>query len=189
MKCFQISNRLLHNLTTEQRKILDSIIRVDHAGETGANYIYDGQIAVLGNTKCGPKLKHMKEQENEHKIYFEKLMNEYRARPTVLLPIWNVAGFLLGAGTAFLGEKAAMACTVAVESVIVDHYNEQLRELMEHPNISKEILDKIKKIRDDEQEHHDVGLQYGAAEAPFYNILTEFIKFSSRSAIEISKRI
>lgn len=44
-------------------------------------------------------------------------------------------------GTALMGEKAAMACTVAVETVIVEHYNEQLRQIMDSPN-----PDKVKKV-------------------------------------------
>lgn len=90
-----------------------------------------------GKTPVGPTIKHMWEQEKEHRIQFEKLINHYRVRPTVMTPFWHVAGFALGAGTALLGEKAAMACTVAVETVIVDHYNEQLRRLMEEQPIDK----------------------------------------------------
>lgn len=117
--------------------LIDEIIRVDHAGEFGADRIYAGQLAVLGNTKSGPTIKHMWEQEKVHREVFEKLIREYRVRPTVMTPIWNVAGFMLGAGTALLGEKAAMACTVAVETVIVEHYNDQLRQIMERPNVDK----------------------------------------------------
>lgn len=117
--------------------LIDEIIRINHAGELGADRIYAGQYAVLGKTSVGPTLKHMWEQEKVHRNEFEKLIREYRVRPTVMTPIWNVAGFALGAGTALLGEKAAMACTVAVETVIVEHYNDQLRQIMENPNVDK----------------------------------------------------
>lgn len=100
-----------------------------------------------------------------------------------------ILGFVLGAGTALLGEKAAMACTVAVETVIVEHYNDQLRTLMQDPNVDKELLDTIKHFRDDEQEHHDTGLDHGAKQAPMYEALTEFIKFGCKTAIAISKVI
>lgn len=115
----------------------DRIIRVDHAGELGADRIYAGQMAVLGNTPMGKQIGHMWEQEREHRRKFEVLINQHRVRPTVMTPIWNVAGFMLGAGTALLGEKAAMACTVAVEDVIVKHYNAQLTEIMESENPDK----------------------------------------------------
>lgn len=118
-------------------RLIDEIIRVDHAGELGADRIYAGQMAVLGNTKVGPTIQHMWEQEKGHRDKFEQLIKEYRVRPTVMTPIWNVAGFMLGAGTALLGEKAAMACTVAVETVIVEHYNDQLRQIMDSPNVDK----------------------------------------------------
>ena len=108
------------------KTILDEFIRVDHAGEYGANRIYDGQIAVFGkNTKIGKTIQHMADQEQEHIETFEKLIINHRVRPTALLPLWNIAGFALGASTAMMGEKAAMACTVAVERVIGEHYKKQ----------------------------------------------------------------
>lgn len=166
---------------------MDSIIRVDHAGELGADRIYAGQMAVLGKTSVGPLIQHMWDQEKEHKRTFEELISKYRVRPTALVPFWNVAGFVLGAGTALLGTKAAMACTVAVESVIVDHYNDQLRTLMSDPEANKELLQVIQKFRDDEQEHHDTGLDHGAESAPFYKLLSESIKLGCKAAIAISK--
>lgn len=117
--------------------LIDEIIRINHAGELGADRIYAGQHAILGKTAIGPTLEHMWEQEKKHRSEFERLIREYRVRPTVMTPIWHVAGFALGAGTALLGEKAAMACTVAVETVIVEHYNDQLRQIMENPNVDK----------------------------------------------------
>ncbi|XP_053678887.1 5-demethoxyubiquinone hydroxylase, mitochondrial [Anopheles nili] len=171
-------------------KLVDSVLRVDHAGELGANQIYRGQMAVLGHTKSGKTIQHMWEQEKAHKEEFDRLINKYRARPTALLPFWNVAGFALGAGTALLGEKAAMACTVAVESVIVEHYNDQLRKLMDDPTFTdKELLDTIQRFRDEEQEHHDTGIAHGAEQAPFYRALTDVIKFGCRTAIKIAEKV
>ncbi|XP_014276386.1 5-demethoxyubiquinone hydroxylase, mitochondrial [Halyomorpha halys] len=167
---------------------LASMIRVDHAGEFGADRIYAGQMAVLGNTKVGPKIKEMWEQEKFHRSTFENLIQEYRVRPTALLPFWDLAGFALGAGTALLGEKGAMACTVAVESVIVDHYNDQLRTLMNNPDVDPKVMQIIKQFRDEEQEHHDTGIKYGAEEAPFYEALSNIIKGGCKVAIELSKR-
>lgn len=168
---------------------LDSMLRVDHAGEFGADRIYCGQYAVLGKTSVGPKIKEMWEQEIEHKQKFEKLVSKHGARPSALLPLWWAAGYALGAGTALMGPKAAMACTVAVETVIVEHYNEQLRELVSQPDVSSEVLETIQKFRDDEQEHHDTGIKYGAEEAPFYEALTSVIKSGCHLAIKISKVI
>uniref|UniRef100_A0A182FMK0 5-demethoxyubiquinone hydroxylase, mitochondrial n=1 Tax=Anopheles albimanus TaxID=7167 RepID=A0A182FMK0_ANOAL len=178
--------RQLHTVQRMQAercsKLIDSVLRVDHAGEVGANQIYRGQMAVLGHTKAGKTIQHMWEQEKVHKEEFDRLLYKYRARPTALLPFWNVAGFALGAGTALLGEKAAMACTVAVESVIVEHYNDQLRQLMDDPNFTdKELLATIRRFRDEEQEHHDTGLEHGAEQAPFYQALTDiFIEARNR---------
>lgn len=172
------------------RELVDKIIRVDHAGELGADRIYQGQLAVLGNTSVGPVIKEMWEDEKIHLETFNKLIVQHRARPTVLLPIWNIAGFALGAGSALLGKEGAMACTVAVEAVIGDHYNSQIRDLMEDdPEKHEELLKIIKKFRDDELHHHDTGLEHDAEKAPFYQALTQVIKIGCKGAIWISEKI
>jgi len=120
------TSRRKERVLTDQ-SILEEIIRVDHAGEFGATRIYDGQIAIFGKkSKIGKTIKHMADQEQEHIETFEKLILNHRVRPTALLPVWNVAGYFLGVATAMMGEKAAMACTVAVEKVIGEHYHKQL---------------------------------------------------------------
>lgn len=116
------------------------MIRVDQSGEVGAYYIYKGQIAVLGDDpKLRPLLEMMWDQEKHHLELFSDLVGEHRVRPSLLRPLWEVAGFAVGAGTALLGKEAAMACTEAVETVIGDHYNEQLRELHELKNPSQQL--------------------------------------------------
>jgi len=178
-------NRTPKNKTN--REILEQIIRVDHAGEYGATRIYDGQIAVFGkNSKIGKTIQHMADQEQEHIDKFNELILEHRVRPTALLPVWNIAGFALGASTAFLGEKAAMACTVAVEKVIGEHYQEQL-DLLEDDQ--KDLKKTISKFRDDELEHHDIGIEHDAESAPGYKIMSKVIELGCKTAIAISKKI
>jgi len=170
--------------------LIDKIIRVDHAGELGADRIYAGQYAVLKSSSVGSLIKEMWEEEKHHKATFDRLMAERRVRPTVLLPLWNVAGFVLGAGTALMGKEAAMACTVAVEDVIGNHYNSQIRELVEDdPEKHKELLEIVKKFRDDELHHHDIGLEYDAEKAPFYKALSQVIKVGCKGAVWISEKI
>ena len=169
------------------RSILEEIIRVDHAGEYGATRIYDGQIAIFGkNSKIGKTIQHMADQEQEHIQKFEELIVKNRVRPTALMPVWNVAGYALGVSTALLGEKAAMACTVAVETVIGNHYGEQL-SLLE--NDQKELKKTIKKFKADELEHHDIGIAHDAEKTPGYKILSKVIELGCKTAIEISKKI
>ena len=110
---------------------LDKILRVDHAGEVGAAKIYEGQLKVLGKTDVGPMIQHMKDQEKEHLDTFHDLLNEHEVRPTIMLPIWNLAGYGLGVISAAMGKKAAMACTIAVEEVIGKHYEKQANQLTE----------------------------------------------------------
>lgn len=182
------SVRLSSDKTTQA--LLDKIIRVDHAGELGANRIYQGQMAVLGNTDSGPVIQHMWDQEKVHLKKFEELIPKHRVRPTVLVPVWNIAGFALGASTALLGKEAAMACTTAVETTIVEHYNNQIRALVEDdPEKHKELLETITQFRDEEQEHHDTGIEHDAEQAPFYKGLTEVIKIGCKGAIWLSERI
>uniref|UniRef100_H0ZGK3 5-demethoxyubiquinone hydroxylase, mitochondrial n=1 Tax=Taeniopygia guttata TaxID=59729 RepID=H0ZGK3_TAEGU len=173
-----------------QNPVIDRILRVDHAGEFGANRIYAGQMAVLGRSSVGPLIQQMWNQEKDHLKKFNELMVAYRVRPTVLLPFWNVAGFVLGAGSALLGKKGAMACTVAVEESISEHYNNQIRTLIEEdPEKYKELLQVIKQFRDDEQEHHDIGLEHDAEAAPAYSVLKTAIQLGCKVAIFLSERI
>ena len=173
--------------STTDKTILDEIIRVDHAGEYGATRIYDGQIAVFGkDSKIGKTIQHMADQEQEHIEKFNELLIEKRVRPTALLPVWNIAGFALGAGTALMGEKAAMACTVAVEKVIGEHYREQ-QYLLEDDE--KELKKTIAKFEKDELEHHDIGLEHDAENAPGYKVMTKVIEIGCKAAIAISKKI
>eukprot|EP00455_Lapot_gusevi_P026777 TRINITY_DN2824_c0_g1_i2.p1 TRINITY_DN2824_c0_g1~~TRINITY_DN2824_c0_g1_i2.p1 ORF type:complete len:134 (-),score=20.63 TRINITY_DN2824_c0_g1_i2:55-456(-) len=133
----------------------------------------------------------MKAQEDVHLAKLNTLLPEKRVRPTALLPIWHVAGYALGVGTALLGKEAAMACTVAVEEVITDHYNDQLRELHSDPKLQQEnyIRELIKKNRDEEMEHRDIGIEHNAQQAPLYSALTAVIKVGCHAAIWLSKRV
>lgn len=167
----------------DARQVIDRVIRVDHAGEYGARRIYEGQLAVLGRHA---QIEHMAEQERAHLARFEKMVVERRVRPTVLTPIWHVAGFALGAATALLGEKAAMACTEAVEEVIDEHYARQHAELGDDESELKAV---IEQFRVEEVEHHDTARAAGAAEAPAYPVLTTAIKQASRLAIWLSERV
>ena len=120
------------------KKHIDSILRVDHAGETAAAKIYDGQLAVLKNTPVGPTIQHMKDQEQEHLDTFNRLLFENDTRPTALLPLWNIMGFGLGVASAVMSKKAAMACTIAVEEVIGEHYAKQAETLNDdHKKLKK----------------------------------------------------
>ena len=162
------------------------MIRVDHAGEYGAARIYDGQLAVLGSSPAAPVIRHMAEQERRHLETFDKLIAARRVRPTLLSPLWHMAGFALGAASALLGEKAAMACTVAVEEVIDEHYRQQTEALGDREPALKEV---IEEFRADELEHRDLGLAHGAAHAPAHDLLTAAVKTGSRLAIWLSTRI
>lgn len=168
------------------RPTLASMLRVNHAGEYGAQRIYAGQIAVLGKSPIGDELRHMAAQEDVHLATFNTLLPQHGVRPTALLPLWHIGGYILGATTALLGEKAAMAATVAVESVITEHYDEQLHAGgLEQAGLQATV----QKFRDEEMEHHDTGLAHDAENAPLYPVLSTAIRGICRAAIFLSKRI
>jgi len=162
------------------------MIRVDHAGEYGAARIYAGQLAVLSRREAAPVLREMQAQEQQHLERFNELIVQRRVRPTAMLPLWHLAGFALGAATAMLGERAAMACTVAVEEAIDEHYSSQIAALDEG---EAELKETIERFRDDELQHRDIGLQHGAEQAPGYRVLSAAIKAGCRLAIRVSERI
>ncbi|KAJ3183509.1 ubiquinone biosynthesis monooxygenase Coq7 [Geranomyces variabilis] len=178
-------------LTQEQKDLIASMLRVDQAGELGANWIYKGQMAVFENDpKVGPVVQHMWDQEKFHLSTFDELIGKNRVRPTALRPLWEFAGYTLGAGTALIGKEAAMACTEAVETVIGEHYNDQLRELLkiDHPEVAK-LRAVIKQFRDEELEHLDTAVVHDAKNAPAYPGLNAAIQQGCRAAIWVATRV
>lgn len=170
----------------DPRALLERILRVDHAGEYGARRIYEGQLAVLKKAPSTPTIRHMLEQEQVHLDTFDRLLPQRRVRPTLLSPLWHVGGFALGAATALMGEKAAMACTEAVEEVIDAHYAKQVEKLGE---AEPELRATIEQFRADEIDHRDTARAEGAAEAPAYPLLSRGIKAITRGAIWLSERV
>jgi ubiquinone biosynthesis monooxygenase Coq7 len=172
------------------QKILEEIIRVDHAGERGAIKIYEGQLLALKTIKQDESLKDkiekMKEQEKEHLEYFEKEIQKRKIKPTYLLPLWDIMGVTLGFGTALLGKKAAMLCTASVEEVIEDHYQNQLKKL---GNDEMELKAKIEKFMGDEVDHKNMAYEAGATNKGMYSIMDQVIRVGSRIAISISEKI
>ncbi len=169
-----------------REELIARMIRVDHAGEYGAARIYDGQLAVLRQAPSAPAIRGMAELEKRHLETFDKLIVERRVRPTLLSPLWDAAGFALGVGSALLGERAAMACTVAVETVIEEHYAAQLETLGDD---EAELRERIEEFRADEVEHKNIGLAHGAKEAPAYEVLSAAVKAGTRFAIWLSTRL
>jgi 3-demethoxyubiquinol 3-hydroxylase len=166
-----------------------SMIRVNQAGEYGAGRIYAGQLSILKGTPAENTLVEMAEQEAAHLKKFNRLVIENKIRPTLLQPLWHVGGYALGMVTAMLGEKAAHACTIAVEEVIDEHYQNQLETLQQTHQGQGELAEIIEECRQDEIAHKETAIDLGGREAPAYELLTSTIKTISRTAIWLSKRI
>jgi len=173
-----------------RERVLDEMIRVDHAGEFGAVQIYRGQLAVFrriaGKAHAARVIEEMEAGEQEHLRTFDRLIAERSVRPTVMAPIWRVAGFGLGAVTALMGEQAAHACTEAVEEVIEEHYGRQSDALA---GVDSELKRVVDKFREDEIGHKETAVEQGARGAPGYSLLSAAIKFGCRTAIRISEKI
>lgn len=170
-----------------KKDVVERMLRVNHAGEYGATRIYAGQLRVLKNDPCADEIKHMGEQEQEHLAFFDDILPKRGVRPSLLHPFWHIGGYVLGAGTALLGKEAAMACTVAVEEVIDEHYREQLDYLKDEGE--DELVETIERFRQEELEHRDTGLAHNAEQAPFHTVLSGAVRCISKTAIEIAKRI
>lgn len=163
------------------------MLRVDQAGEYGATRIYAGQLAVMGDrSPLSGEIVHMAAQEAKHRAKFDALLSRRGVRPTVLQPFWHVAGYALGAATALIGPKAAMACTAAVEEEIDRHYTQQLDAL---GNSDPELSGMIADFRDDERAHRETALANGAEQAVAYPLLSGAIRLGCRAAIKLAERI
>ena len=192
----------LANLSAEQRQYLESALRVNQAGELAATRIYTAQTPpiVKAHPNLSSLMKHMYQQEAGHFDTFNALIAKHRIRPTAMYPVWQAASTILGWSTGMMGREAAMACTEAVETEIGNHYNGQVRELFKWMQEAKEqgktvdlelteLIDTIKRIRDEELEHLDHAVENDAKEAQPYEPLTQVIRMGCRGAIWVSERV
>jgi len=171
---------------TTSRHDIERFLRVDHAGERAAQQIYKGQLAVLANHEMADEIRHMMDQEVEHLETFDSLLNERQVRPSLLDPLWGAAGFTLGVVTAAMGPKAAMACTIAVEEVIGEHYQKQADILGED---ERELRATVERFRDEELEHRDIAVEHDGREARHYSLLRKVIQRGCRTAIKIAEKV
>ena len=200
-----MKNKVTHQTNQQLDNQISEMIRVNHAGELGAKVIYEGQMLALklkGDYQTLEIVEEMRNQELHHLDYFSKKIIEQKVRPTIMQPLWKIGGFALGFATALIDKKSAMACTTAVEETIDDHYQEQINKLeiikqnqahqadnCKDEQVIDELLDNIKKFQDEEIQHRDIGYDNDAKDFKFYKPLDKFIKFTTKSAIAISKKI
>jgi len=177
-------DRLPGDLSRDE--LVARMIRVDQAGELGAKRIYEGQLAILGRSAQAGVIREMAAAEQKHLDTFDKMIAERRVRPTALSPVWHVAGFALGAATGLMGERAAMACTVAVEEVIEEHYAGQVSQLGDD---EAELRETLREFGAEEAHHREIGIEHGAEDTPGYEVLRATIKRGTRLAIWLSERI
>lgn len=168
---------------------IHEIIRVDHAGELGAKWIYEGQLRWIKDAEAKAEIQHMYDQEKVHLGYFEGLMQNRQVRPTVLMPLWKFLGRTAGAVSAVLGPKAAMACTEAVEEVIDAHYSDQINRLEKENPEESSLIETLKKFREDECNHRDTAAEYDPNPTMVRQVIKGALKLGVKAAIKLSKRI
>ena len=195
-------SKSIARLSQEQRRFLDSALRVNQAGELAATLIYSAQTPPLlqSHPNLRSLMKHMHDQEAGHFATFNKMLAKHRVRPTAMYPVWQAGASILGWSTGVMGREAAMACTEAVETEIGTHYNGQVRELFRwmqeiqsrgedvDPEL-EDLINNLKRIRDEELEHLDHAVENDAKQAQPYEPLTNVIRYGCRGAIWISERI
>ena len=167
---------------------IKEIIMVDHAGEFGAQKIYEGQLRYTKNPEDKKLIKHMLDQELVHLDYFQDQIKSGASRPTALMPLWSVFGYALGAISAKLGQKTAMLVTENVEKVIVEHYQEQI-DYLQKTDPKNSLLQKLKQFKEDEASHIHIALDNESKNAPHYNVLSKLVRACCTSAIFLSKRV
>ena len=168
---------------------IPKILRVNHAGEFGATFIYKGQLAVLRHkSPLSDQVEHMAAQEQEHYEKFSTVLKESGVRPTYFLPLWRMAGYAAGMGSALMGDKTAMALTAAVEEAIDEHYQGQLAELSttaEHAALRSLIAD----CHEEELQHRDAAIENHAQDMPGYKVFNRAVKYLTKTAIWLSERL
>ena len=168
-------------------RFLDRLMRVDCAGEYGATRIYGAQIDILGDGSRGKELRHMAAQEDVHYEYFSKNLPERGARPSLLSPFWRISGRALGLGSGLLGNRAAMACSVAVEDEIDAHYMKQIKRLRKQGD-ENALLRKIERFREEELEHKQIGLDCEAEAAIAYPLLRGAISLGAKICVKLAEK-
>ncbi|KAF8359343.1 clk-1, partial [Pristionchus pacificus] len=174
---------------TTRNGIINEIIRVDHAGELAADRIYAGQLAVLKNTPSAPSISRMWEEEKNHLDEMERLSATHSVSPSILSPIFALAGYTLGMTSALGGKKGAMGCTMAVEELIGSHYNEQIKKLIEVAPEEKKLLETLSKLRDDEMNHYEVGRENEGEKSSLFSTLKPIVQTGCKIAMKIAEKV
>lgn len=169
----------------DKNSYIEELIRVNHAGEYGAKMIYEGQLSVLRGREHETLIKKMADQEKAHLEYFENQMVTRKVRPSILMPLWHIAGYALGAVGAKISPKAAMLCTEAIEEVICDHYSDQVKKL---DDSERDLKNKIEQFKNEEAEHRDIAIDNKSQETLGYKIFATTIRLFCKLSIEIAKK-
>jgi len=166
-------------------------LRTDHAGETGAVWIYRGVLAFSRNEAVRDFARRHLATEQEHLRLVCELVPP-RQRSCLLIP-WRIAGFLTGALPALFGPRAVYGTIAAVETFVDRHYEHQIRALDGRPEYST-LQDLLRRCQEDECHHRDEAsaLAGGGAYArpgPVLQAWCAVVGWGSESAVRVARRI
>jgi ubiquinone biosynthesis monooxygenase Coq7 len=147
-----VERRAVSKPIDRDRTTIQRIVKVNHAGETGAIKIYAAQIAVATRLfpHVVPELERMRLDEVDHCRLFRDAMPARGARPCRVMSLWSLGGYVLGALTALTGERMVWICTEAVESTVHHHLLDQLAFLRSR---DPELHRLIASIQEEELDH------------------------------------
>ncbi len=126
-------------------------LRSDHAGETGAVYIYKGILSVTRDDELRKFSLHHLETEKKHLKFFEDWLPD--KHKSSFLPLWRISGYALGKFPAMLGPRWVYITIDIVESFVTKHYQNQISKLndAQHDEYLLKVI--LKKFKDDEGHH------------------------------------
>ena len=165
-------------------------LRSDHAGETGAVYIYKGIVAVAawrGDAELLAFAKAHGETEADHLAQIEPwLPPQQRSR---LLGPWRLAGWLTGALPALFGRRAVYGTIAAVETFVDQHYQQQIDHIQALGG-PEGLLPLLLKCQADEQHHRDESAALAAGKLNW--LLRAWcwtVGFGSAAAVVLARRV
>ena len=185
-----MQNALINDLLI-QRKIIvptdmESALRSDHAGETGAVYIYRGIRAVTRDADLLAFARRHQATEERHLAIMNQLVP--RRQQSRLLAVWRMAGWITGALPALFGATAVYRTIDTVESFVDRHYFDQIEALRDRPDDAA-LRAILESCRDDELEHRDEARERVGPPGRMGRLWSAIVGQGSRAGVYLASRI
>ena len=163
-------------------------LRTDHAGETGAVWIYRGVLAFSRDAALRDFARRHLATEQEHLDRVCELVPP-RQRSWLIVP-WRAAGFLTGALPALFGPRVVYATIAAVETFVDRHYEDQIRALDGRSEYA-DLQALLRRCQADECHHRDEASALTGQPAPglLLRAWCAVVGWGSEAAVKVARRI